>query len=221
MNKDLERIQRRSETILGDYPEKRAALVTNLRAAEEGLARAISDQEAAEDMESYDRAQETVKRAELGVKFAKNALKKLEGAPRMDEAEYMRALSICQGIMDKATGEYREKAAGLMGQLKAVTDEYKQIAEETNSTLEKLDAAANVLQSKYTSRESKRQGAPSVFIPDGNVWKQHALRYDQGTAYAMATESLPEEREQPHKIHDSVLCAAWEAVRKAFPRTIF
>ncbi len=212
MNRDLEKIMKRSAAILGDYPERKAALVMELRSAESELASAKAEQEAAEDLVAYDSATERIKRAELAVKFARNAISKLDGAPRMDELEYKKALNSCKTIMEAAASEYRTKAAALMDQLRAVTDTYKQIAADTNSTLERLDEAANVLQVKYP---------PSVFAPGVELWKEHALRYDSDVAASMATNSRPEDRDLPHELHDSVLCAAWSATIKAYPRFIF
>ncbi len=205
MNKELEKIQKRSTAIMGDYPERKAALVTEMKDAEAELKNAKAEQEAAEDLAAYDEAQEKIKRAELGVKFARNAIKKLDGAPRMDEAEYLKAVNVCKTIMEKAVLEYRQKAAALMDQLRIATDQYMEIAADTNVTLEKLDAAANILQVKYPN---------SVFAPGVDLWKDYALRYDIDTMQRMATEAPPEERGNLCVSHDSVLAAAWSAMIK-------
>ena len=221
MNKELVRIQKRSTEILGDYPDRRAEICKRITAAEKEVARASAVRDAAEDLDSYDRATEVLKRAELDLRFTKAALAKIDGAPRMTEAEYMRALNTCKGIMDAAANNYRVKAAALMDQLKDLKEEYLQTASDTEETLVKLDEAANVLQSKYTHKETRYVNSPSTRTPDRNVWRQYALRYDNGKLCTMATQSDPKERADSHKIHDSVLCAAWHAIAKAYPRTSF
>lgn len=212
MQKELEKIQARAAEILGDYPAKRAELRQRIREAEEELTAARAEMEAAEDLGQYDRAGEKVNRAELQLKFANNTLEKLESAPRMKEQDYMKALITCRDLMEKAAGAYREKATALMDQLHDLTEEYKQIAKDTNNTLIKLDEAANVLQSKY-GRESKG------FTHKAN-WLRYALRYDNGKPCAMVTETQPQ-GSLKNKNHDSVLCAAWLAVGKAYPKEIF
>lgn len=214
MLKDLEKIQKRSAEILGDYPEKRAELLERVKAAEEELKAAKASQESAEDLAAYDKAAEGVKRAELALKFANNALYRLDGAPRMAEADYMKALNTCREIMERATGEYRQKTTALMDQLKAVKDEYKQTAEETNSTLKKLDEAANILQSKY--------GRDQKGVKVKEAWQAYALRYETGKICAMATQS-EEPRKTPAGVfsNDSILCAAWGAVGRAYPKHTF
>ena len=211
MLKDLERIQAKAVEIMGDYPAKQAELRERIRAAEEELRAAKAELEAAEDLAEYDRAREKVERAELALRFAKNALEKLQSAPRMKEADYMKALTTCRDIMEKAAGSYREKATALMDQLKALTDEYKQTAADTNSTLKKLDEAANILQSKY--------GRDQKSLTYRENWQKYALRYDNGKPCAMVTEI--KNANPAFKNHDSVLCAAWLAMNKAYPRTIF
>lgn len=217
--KSLVQIQERSADILQNFPKKRAEFVKELEDAEEGCRQAKAALEAAENIESYDSAAEVLKRSEMLVKFARNGLSRLDTAPRMDEAEYFEAVKICRGIMDNAVNSYREKAAALMDQLKALKDEYTDTAEEINLTLVNLDAAANVLQSKYTYKLKHYQGMPDEKEPDSNAWLEYALRYDDHTAYELATDCTEEEREDaPYKRHDSVLNAAWSAVNTAYPR---
>lgn len=200
----LAQISQHSRDILGDYPEKKGELLNNLATAEAETERLKADLEAAEDLESYDAIADKLKRAELAKKFAQTALGKLDGAPRMAEQEYLEARSTCKAIMEQAVNAYRDKAESLMNQLKAARDEYMHIAEATNSTLVNLDRGANILQPKY------RQ-----------VWEQYALRYDNGTPCRLATQSTLPPEERALKPHDSVLCAAWNAINKAYPKTSF
>ena len=218
--KELERIRKRSEVIMGDYPEKRNELSEKVKQAEAMRDQTREAVEQAENMEQYERANEQLKLAELEVKFAKKALEKLDGAPRMDEAEYYAASGDCDRIMKKAVEEYRRQAVSLMDQLKEVQDKYLQTAAETNETLELLDKSANILQTKHRIKVRHFQGEPDKLTPDANAWKNHALRFPPGEAAILATE-CERDPDEPHKTHDSVLCAAWQATRAAYPRRNF
>lgn len=222
MDKELEKIRKRSTEILGDYPEKRAELLSEYEEAEANKKQAKAALDAATDLDSYDKARAVLKRAELAAKFAKGAVDRLDGAPRMTEAEYMQALTTCRGVMNKATSYYKQKAAALMAQLKAVRDEYIQTAEDTNGTLVKLDDAANVLQTKYPYKVTHYQGVPDRLTPNRDAWREYALRYDSSTACTLATVRTAEERAaEPHNPFDSVLVAAWQAVERGYPRRGF
>ena len=220
MKKELEQIQKHSKEILGDYPEKREELITRLAENDEKITQAKAAVEAAEDLKGYDKATEVLKRAELERKFTRNALEKLDAAPRMAEDEYFQALNTCKNIMDAAAVTYRSEAAGLMAQLKAIRDAYQETAAEVNSTLEALDAAANVLQSKYPCKVTTYTNGPERSKRDPGAWRQYALRYDAATAATLATECDPEYKDKV-TTHDSVLTAAWGAIERAFPRKIY
>lgn len=222
MLKELSRIQNTSNELMKGFPAKLEERKIELRAAEDELEQAKDRLEAAENIEEYDRASAEIKRAELVVKFAKTALEKLESAPRMDESEYNSAVETCTGIMDKAAAEYRKKTTALMEQLKAVKNEYMAIAKDVNNTLVTLDNAANVLQSRYPCREYKYVNAPSEFEKDPNAWREHAVRYDNGRPYHLATIAEDpvltglEKFSKWGPIYDKVLENAWRAVDRAY-----
>ena len=214
MNKDLEKIQKRSAEVLTGYPEQKAELTAKLTEAERQARKAKADLDAAEDLAGYDAAAESLKRAELSIKFAKGAIDKLDGAPRMAESEYLKALTVCRGIMDNAASAYRVKAAALMDQLKALQDEYMQIAADTNETLEKLDEAANILQSKYKYKIWTYKDRPDKREPDKHIWLTYALRYEGYTPCRLATAI---DDGSGSLTQDNVLTAAWQAVIKGYP----
>lgn len=218
MNKELEKIQKNAMSILGDYPNKRAKLLEKLTEAEAEKDKAEKVLEAAEDLGEYDRATETIKRADLSIKFTQKELDKMERSPRMNERDYLNARNICRDIMEKAVDNYREKAAQIMGQLKELTDEYQQTAKEVNETLAKLDEGANLLQSKYPDRVTKYNNKPDGAIRDREAWREYALHYDNGTIHKLATRVKPGDRKSPNHSHDSILCAAWGAVIKGYPK---
>ena len=219
MDKELEKIRKRSTEILGDYPEKRAELVARLAEAEKTETVAKNALESSVDLDSYDKAMEVVKRAELGKKFVNDALRKLDEHPRMDADEYQKAVNTCKKIMDNAVDTYRTKAADLMDQLKKLRDDYLQTAEDTNNTLMQLDAAANVLQTRHPYKAAHFTGRPDVALRDKKAWIAHAVRYDAYTAGRLATTCSEDDKEEgPYIDHDSLLVAAWYAVEKGYPR---
>lgn len=211
MLKELENIRRRSSEILGSYPERRAALAEEVRKAEAGLQKAKEAQEVAEDLETFDKEAEAIKRAELVLKFAKQKLEKMEEAPRMEADEYDSTCNTCRKIATSAATAYREKTAELMASLKAAYDEYNSTIADVNSTLTMLDNAANVLQSRHPYRVEGRHNAPDVITKDPNAWKKYALQFD---AHKMATDN-PTGNTFNNK--DLVLINAWNATVKAYP----
>jgi len=222
MNKDLEKIQARSAAIMKDYPDQRAAILDRMNAAKTEKAAAAAALEDAANFQSYDRAEEALKRADLAIRFAEKELEQLETAARMPEAEYEKAVAACKAIMDKAVNEYRKKALALMDQLKALQDEYRQTAADTNSTLVKLDEAANVLQRRYMYETKHFQGAPDQTVRNPRYWQIHALRYDNGNDQRLATACSPEDKAAaPHVQWNSVLSAAWNAVGHGYPNRSF
>lgn len=212
----LQAIRERSAAVLGDYPQKKEELTRQLTAAQEELRSAQTAQESAENMEDYDSAAETTRRAELRVKFADKALKNLDAAPRMHVEEYNAIVSECCDIVEKAAEDYRNKVEPLMDQLRAAKEAYLAIANDANETLIQLDAAANVLQSEYPNQIFTYTDGTIREVPDSTEWKNHAHRFEPWRACQLATETG--EKARPH---DSVLYAAWRAVGNAYPRKFF
>ena len=218
MLKELEQIRKRSAAIMGDTPQKRAEIIKQITEGKAELKAAREAQEAADDMDSYDAAVDTVKRAELKVKFAEKALNKLDGAPRMSEKEYMATLGTCSRIVEKAASDYIKAAEAAMDQLKAAHDAYISTGEDVNQILIELDQAANVLQTKFKNRTVTYIGVGDVEKPDPYEWERHALRFYNADLAGRVTQNKAGD---PNKPWDSVLCAAWHAVRKAYPRRTY
>ena len=205
MHKELEKIRRRSAEIRENYPSQRINYLQEIEKAEADLQKAQEVQQAADNMASYDKATEGVKRAEMALKFAKQGLEKMDAAPRMDTKEYNSACDTCKDIANKAISDYRKKAAELMASLKAAYDEYNATITDVNSTLKDLDNAANVLQSLYPYRIEGRKGAPDIKTPDRHAWKKYALQFD---AAKLATEKQPADI---YGTTEHVQVVAWKA----------
>ena len=211
--KDLNPIKKRIEAVMGDYPTKKADLRDQLVITKADLETARAAQDAAKDLKEFDKAAEVVKRAETRVNFVESAIRKLDEAPRMSEAEYNSIVDTCGRIMAGAAADYRERVSALMDQIKKAKDLYLSIAANVDQTLTDLDAAANVLQTKYTDRIDQysdgKGGTYEIRRPDPNEWRKHVVRYAPGTACQLATSAGDP--------HDKVLYAAWDAVSRAYP----
>ena len=161
----LQAIQKRSAEVIGDYPAKKAKLRDQLVTTKGDLEAAKASQDAAKDLKEFDQAAEAVKRAETRVHFVEGAIRKLDEAPRMSEAEYNSIVDTCGRIMEGAAANYRERVSALMDQIKEARDLY-------------LSIAADVDQRTYEIRR-----------PDPNEWRKHVVRYAPGTACQLANGS--------------------------------
>ena len=210
MIKELEKIKKDSANILGNYPEEHEKLVAQYMTAREDLMKAIAAKDNASDLSEFDNATEKVKEAGTRVDFVCTAIEKLEAKPRMDEADYQKAVAACEKIMSESVNKYRARTIEAMETLKQIQDEYKAEAAEVNETLMALDNAANVIQSKFV---------PTSY---SDCWERHAKRFYPDEVKRMATSCDEEDRiDNPHYQHDSILCAAWSAVTRAFPHKSF
>ena len=208
---DLSTIRSRIDAVLGDYPMKKAELTRQLERDREVLSVAKAKQDAAEDLKDFDAAADDVRHAEMRVNFIENALRKLDAEPRMTEAEYNSIVNSCSQIMEESTAEYITKVSALMNQIKEAKDTYLSKAAAVNQALIDLDAAANVIQTKYTERIDQYSdgngGTYEVSVPDPNEWRRHAVRYTPTDVCRLATTS------EDH----TILAAAWYAVSRAYP----
>lgn len=211
--KDLNLIKGKIKAVMGDYPAKKAELRDQLITTKEDLEAAKASQDAAKDLKEFDQAAEAVKRAETRVQFVEGAIRKLDEAPRMSEAEYNSIVDTCGQIMEGSAANYRERVSALMDQIKEAKDLYLSIAANVDQTLADLDDAANVLQTKYADRVDQysdgKGGTYEIRRPDPDEWKKHVVRYAPGTACQLATGAGDS--------RDKVLYVAWDAVSRAYP----
>lgn len=208
---DLNAIRSRIDAVLGDYPRRKAEYTKQIEEARAELEAAKAARDAAEDLTAYDKANGDVKRAELKERFAQDAIRRLDAAPRMGEAEYNSIVNSCSRIIDEAAAEYKTKVSALMDQIKEAKVSYLSKAAAVNQTLVDLDAAANVIQTKYTERIDQysdgKGGTYEINRPDPDEWKRHVVRYNPSEVYRLATTS------EDHEI----LAAAWYAISRAYP----
>lgn len=214
MNKKLEEIMNKAAEIVKDLPQKRGELVLDLQSAEAELERVQSALDKVDNLDDFDKATEGVKRAEMRVKFAKDAIDKLNNTPRMEEKDYFQAVDFCKNLMSEAAADYRKKAYAIMESLRELHEEYAQTVADVDNTLSTLDKAANILQSKFPCRVLTFQGAPDQKIKDGNAWMQYAVRFTPADAARLAMAC---ENPENGKRYSSVLTAAWRVIDNAYP----
>lgn len=197
----LETVREATIKTMADYPEKREQLRRDLADAIEEEKKRAAEIENAEDLESYTNAVEAARKASTKRQFIQRELDRIDNLMRMSESEYNNLVRICSEVIEEAARQYRSETERLMEEMRIVKEQYQQKATAVNDALVELDQAANVLQVKYAN---ERRG-----------WKDHAVRYDGGRIVELATK--PVEKKAPHEQWDSVLTAAWNAVRKGFP----
>lgn len=221
MNKEIQSVQKRADQLMGDYPEKRRDLSLKLETAEAELRQAKARQDAAENMESYEAAEKEVKKAELEAKFARDGIRKLDLTPRMTDEEYDKLVNSVDTEIRKAVDDYRQKAAGLMAELKEAHVKLLTLAREADDALTDLDEAARVLQSRHRNRVQKYLGMPDVVREDPNEWKNYAVRYMNGSLANLATLETPTAKKKLTDPYDDALFTAWTAVARAYPHETF
>lgn len=189
----IRNIRERSDAINAAYERRKAELENELADNQKELEAGKAALDAADNVDDYDIANEAVRRAELKIRFANNALRKYVEAPRMSGEEYDELLKACRTTMEDAATGYRTKALELIDQLRNLRSSYLSLAADINGALEGLDAAANVMQTRYPCRVTTYvQDATSTYdvrTPDPNEWKNHALRYTPDAACKLANDS--------------------------------
>lgn len=212
MNKELQKVYDLTTKI--EKPSAaRMDLLNGLNQAKKKLEDAITAKEDAETENELDRALDDERRAADKIAFFKRQLDKIDFTPRMDEAEYDKAVETVENTVEKAADAFRKAAMTAMEQLVNAREEYLQTAQDADDVLEMLDKASNVLQSRFRYKELHRLGMDPVKIEDQWEWRNHATRYTRGSGLAcrIATgnENGPE---------DYILYAAWMAAGKVSER---
>lgn len=210
MNKDLQRVADAIATIDTNLPQIRDEYVKGIEDSQTAQREAQKAKEEALTGVDFDNACDRERHATEREQFFKRKLEDLDFTPRMGEKEYFSHVATVQGVMEKAAQEYRKEAEKAMNALIAARGKYEAIANDADEVLRDLDAAANVLQSKYRYREIHFTGdVPSKLIEDVNEWTRHTVRFLPESYYkAACTDATPE---GPLTYND-IQVAAWMAV---------
>lgn len=185
--KTLSAIQKRCEQITSEDAEKLSGMEAELEAAKVNNEAAQVAIDKAADIETYNKALDALLKSKREIEFTEKAIDEFYAIPRMDEADYNNAVNDCKKIVADAVAEYRITVSKLLDQLVSVQDEYMHIAASTNDTLIKLDSAARVLQNKYKYKVCSYINEPDVIVPDREIWKDYAVRFNPDVACRLAT----------------------------------
>ena len=213
-NKSLAEIRETAAGLMQDYPAKENEIKNNLKAAEAARAAAEQTMETTIDETEYQRAEAAEKEAKSKAAFYTRQLDHLRHTPRMDEAEYFQYVDEIRRGAETARDTFRAAADDLMERLQAARDEYNKKIADANETARQLDAAANVLQSKYTHRIQERRNMEPVRKRDPHEWKKHTLSIDAASFFYQADNP-----DNPAARHISVYTTAWKATNEgsAYP----
>ena len=188
MNKDLAKIASMAEAIETETNTKQSYLDA-IAKAEAAQARAHEAKEHAETEDDFDLACDAETHAKEKVAFFKRKLDEHDFTPRMNEADYYKAVDMANNVMEKAAANYQKIMNKCIAELVEAKDVYMQTARDADRVLEVLDKKANVLQSKYRYREQTYLNAPSKFTEDRGYWREKATRFLQGKAYGLAVHN--------------------------------
>lgn len=220
--KDLDKVMDVIEKVEKEDPEIRQNYVDKLKKMQTMREQAEQAKEDAKTEAELDQAITDASMAIEKERFFRKRLYEIDHTPHMNEKTYKKSIAIMQTAKERAVNEYRQKAIPLMDELRKVRCDYQAQAAAINSTLERLDLAANILQSKYPNKTVTRNNMDDVYIPDPDAWRDHAVRFDSYEAYRAATCPDPADKtENPSALWDSVLVSAWAAITKGFPKKVY
>jgi len=212
-NKSLTAISNKATEILGDAAAKRAEILQAITEAENAAQAAEKTKETTLNENEFAAAEKALTEAQSRAAFNRQLLDHMDGTARMSEADYNKAVDTCKDIVFTARDDARAKVKKAMQDIKNALEAYTETANEATATLEQLDAAANVLQTKHPDRISRyTTDKPGVYrevrTKDPNEWKKHTTRFNAGGSF-MNGDGTPEEL--------SIYASAWQAVKGIWP----
>lgn len=211
MDKTLQKIADKAATITAADPQTRADYLQGIADAQAAAKAAAKAREDAESEAAFDKAYDDETHAKFKEGFFRKKLDEYDYSPRMNEDEYNEAVEAVDAVVKKAADNFRAVASKAIAEIIAAKKAYTDTADDADAVLEELDAAANVLQSKYKYRAYAFQGAPSTYAKDPGEWRNHAKRYTKnGAAMDLVTKKPGSATEW-----DDVTLAAWRAAEMA------
>lgn len=211
MDKTLQKIADKAATITTADPQTRAGFLQGIADAQAAAKAAAKAREDAESEAAFDKACDDETHAKFKEGFFRKKLDEYDYSPRMNEDEYNEAVEAVDAVVKKAADNFRAVASKAIAEIIAAKKAYTDTADDADAVLEELDAAANVLQSKYKYRENHFQGIPSTYTKDPGEWRNHAKRYAKnGAAMDLVTKKPGSATEW-----DDVTLAAWRAAERA------
>ena len=208
MNKDIKKVMEAAEELAKADPETRAQYLKGIADAQAARIDATQAKEEAETEAAFNKACDDESHARDKEVFFKRQLERLDFTPRMDEADYYKHVDTVKATVETAAADFRRIAEKAIDDIIAARAAYLEITHDADTALTALDAAANVLQSKYRYKTITFTGdTPAKTTEDRNEWKRHAIRYtENGKGYDLIAKDGADWNKKT--------CAAWDAVSK-------
>ena len=209
MNKDIKKVADVVAAMEKANPATMEQYRKGIADAQDAQRAAARAKETAETEADFNKACDNESHARDKEAFFKRQLDRLTFSPRMEETAYNKHVQAVQTAVEKAAEDFRQTAQRAIQEIMDAKAAYMATATEADKVLNDLDAAANVLQSKYRYRTVRFTGdRPPQNVEDPSEWRRHAVRYiGTGKADDLVTRTGGE--------WDSILCAAWNAAERA------
>lgn len=216
MNPEFKTILDVAARISSEAPAKRDELLRGIEQAQRDQIQAASAKEAAKTNEQFYKACDFESHAKEREAFLKRQLDDLQYTPRMDESDYNAAVSKVDSVVLSAAESFREIASSAMRSIVQARSEYMKTLRDADKTLISLDAAANVLQSKYRYQVLKYTDGSEDRREDPSEWKRHITRYKDGKGLMYAVRDPKKERPSAWVAYvtDEYLAEAWRAAER-------
>lgn len=205
MNKEIKKVADIAAELAKADPETRAQYLKAIADAQAAQKDAAQAKEEADTEAAFDKACDDESHARDKEAFFKRQLERLDFTPRMEEADYCKHVETVKATVEKAAADFRRTAEKAIEDLIAARAAYTEILHDADTALTALDAAANVLQSKYRYKTiTFTGGIPARIVEDRNEWTRHATRYNNGEGYNLIAKDGAD--------WNKTTCAAWKAV---------
>lgn len=209
MNKEIKKVADVAAELAKTNPETRAQYLRGIEDAQAAQKAAAQAKEDAETEAAFNKACDDESHARDKEAFFRRQLDRLDFTPRMEEAEYYKHVDTVKATVEKAAADFRRIAEKAIDDLVAAKAEYLAITKEADEALIALDAAANVLQSKFRFKTITFTGdTPAQTVEDRSEWTRHAIRYNgNGKGYGLIAKDGADWNKKT--------CAAWKAAEDA------
>ena len=210
MNGTFQKVVDLADGIRQATPETKEDFQRRIEQAKTEQARAAAAKETAENETEFDKACDDAIRAREKEGFYRRQLEKFQFSPRMDEEQYFDTVESVDASVKAAAESFKATAEKAISEIVQAKEKYLGILKDADDALRALDAAANVLQSKYRYRIIELNNMGPQYIEDSDEWTRHAIRYGGGEGYAMVTRIPGNLAEYNKKV-----VAAWMAAERA------
>ena len=186
VNKELEKIVMAADvTYIPDVTEYQKG-IEDAQQAQEAAQKAKDE---AETEQQFDLACDQAVRAREKEQFFKRKLNEILDTPMIDQPAYDHYIGIADGVITAAANKYMTIIERAVAEIVKARKEYVELCAQADEALEKLDAAANYLQSKYRYKVYHFHGAPDVYNEAPNEWRLHVVRYGNGEGHKRVTQT--------------------------------